>query len=54
MKVTKQIIEQFERDQRERGTQAALYNLIWEAAADRDQREQSAMYNLIWEIAAEL
>lgn len=34
MKLTKQFISQFEKWQKEYGTKVALYNVIWEIAAD--------------------
>jgi hypothetical protein len=34
MKLTKKLVEQFEIEQKEHGTEAALYNVIWHLAAD--------------------
>lgn len=34
MKLTDQVVKQFERDQKEHGTKVALYNIIWLLAAD--------------------
>lgn len=34
MKLTKNRIKSFEREQKEYGTKTALYNIIWQIAAD--------------------
>lgn len=34
MKLTNQAVKQFEQDQKEHGTKVALYNIIWQLAAD--------------------
>jgi hypothetical protein len=34
MKITKNTIKQFEREQKSFGTDVALYNVIWQIAAD--------------------
>lgn len=34
MKLTKQFIKHFEQEQKEYGTKTALFNVIWQVAAD--------------------
>lgn len=34
MKLTKTLVKNFENDQKEHGTQAAIYNLLWNKAYD--------------------
>ena len=34
MKLTNAVVKQFETDQKEFGTKVALYNVIWQLAAD--------------------
>lgn len=34
MKLTKAVVKQFEQEQKQHGTQVALYNVIWQIAYD--------------------